>query len=76
MKNLKRIVNMVLIGIILLNTNLCYATSGKSMVIDNSGSFKYICIGVGIILILLILLISYKADKLQERRQEECCKPF
>ena len=72
MKKLKKILRVLLIGIILLSTKVAYAaTASQEASWKQIGNLKYICIGGGVVLILLVLWISYKSDKNQEGKENQ-----
>ena len=69
MKKLRKILVILLVSMILLWTKVAYATTSVDSVLQQIGGLKYICIGVGVLLILLVLWISYKSDKTQENKE-------
>lgn len=66
MKKVKKFLLGLSISAILLSSRIAYAATEIGVDIKNFEKFKYLIIGIGIVLILLVLFISYKADKNQE----------
>jgi hypothetical protein len=71
MKKFKKFLTILFVSMILLSTKLSYATETQEDTAQQIGGLKYICIGVGIILVLLVLIISYKSDKAQEEDERK-----
>ena len=68
MKKVKKILKVLLISILLLWNKVAYATTAQEGALKQIGNLKYICIGAGVILILLVLWISYKSDRTEENK--------
>lgn len=70
MKNVKKIIGLILTIVIILGTKISYAAT-QNLAITKSGNIKYLFVAIGMLLITLVLFISYKSDRSEESDNED-----
>ena len=70
MKRLKKVLVGLFLGMLLIAVSLSSYAATVELNLKNFGMLKYLCIGAGVVLILLVLLISYKTDKSHENEDD------